>query len=359
MGAVGGILGLAGGVNGTGVQGPQSANIVNPVTQDQLTSANSGVQNSMQGQQSLLAALQGQNGLGNQNQVYGQLQGVVNGTGPNPAQAQLAQATGQNVANQAALMAGQRGAGTNVGLMARQAGQQGGALQQNAVGQAATLQANQSLNALNSAGAMAGNMASNQIAQTNANTQTQQAYQQNLFNAQAGVNSANVANQASLNSANSQAASGMTGILGSAIGGAAQGGAKALAGGAAQGGIIMPGGIVGPQSKLAQHIMGRSSQAMAGGGLVDVILSPGEKKLTPEQAQMVAQGQANPMAMGETVPGDAPIKGAKNDYSNDIVPDRVPAGTVIVPRSETQSEDPDRNSARFVQSVVAKRKMGK
>lgn len=78
----------------------------------------------------------------------GQLQGVANGTGPNPAQAMLNQQTGQNVANQAALMAGQRGAGANAGLIARQAAQQGAATQQQAVGQGATMQAQQQLGAL-------------------------------------------------------------------------------------------------------------------------------------------------------------------------------------------------------------------
>lgn len=77
-----------------------------------------------------------------------QLQGVANGTGPNPAQAMLNQQTGQNVANQAALMAGQRGAGANAGLIARQAAQQGAATQQQAVGQGATMQAQQQLGAL-------------------------------------------------------------------------------------------------------------------------------------------------------------------------------------------------------------------
>jgi hypothetical protein len=156
-----------------------------------MNTAYNDVQTSMQGQQNLLAALQAQNGLQNQSQVYGQLQGVVNGTGPNPAQAQLAQATGANTANQAALMAGQRGSSQNAGLIARQAAQQGAANQQNSAGQAATLQATQSLNALQNAGTMASGMASNQIGQTNANTQAQQQEQQNLLSANQGMNMVN------------------------------------------------------------------------------------------------------------------------------------------------------------------------
>src|ERR1700679_261280 len=115
MSNISGLVGTAGGFKGTGVSGPNTA-----VSQGQID------QSYQQNQQ----ALQGQNGLGNQSQVYGQLQGVANGTGPNPAQAQLAQATGANTANQAALMAGQRGSAANVGLLARQAAQQGAANQQ-------------------------------------------------------------------------------------------------------------------------------------------------------------------------------------------------------------------------------------
>ncbi len=91
-------------------------------------------------------------GYGQTQQNIGQEQDLANtflaegrGQGPNPAQAQLAENTGTNVANQAALAAGQRGAASNVGLITRQAGQTGAAAQQTAVGQAATLQAQQEL----------------------------------------------------------------------------------------------------------------------------------------------------------------------------------------------------------------------
>lgn len=205
MGAIGGLLGTAGGASGTGFKTPQTVDITSPVAQDQVDASNAGVTQSLGSSDRLLAALQARNGAGNQSQVFdqgqalsGQLgglggtgaeglamgqqgvlntqlgqaggvglqqgaarglqdvlagqqgtaaqyQGIANGTGPNPAQAALNQSTGQNVANQAALMAGQRGAGTNVGLLARQAAQQGANTQQQAVGQAATLQANQQI----------------------------------------------------------------------------------------------------------------------------------------------------------------------------------------------------------------------
>jgi hypothetical protein len=206
MGGIGGMLGTAGGAAGTGFSGPQSADLIVPTDVNQLKTAYTGTQDAMTQQQNLLAALQAQNGLQNQSNVYNQLQGIVNGTGPNPAKAQLAQATGANTANQAALMAGQRGASQNAGLIARQAAMQGGANQQQAAGQAATMQAQQSLNALSAAGQIAGTQASNQIGQVNANTQAQQAEQQNLLNAAGNYNSASVGMQSNINNINGQLA---------------------------------------------------------------------------------------------------------------------------------------------------------
>ncbi len=235
MGALGGMLGTAGGAGGTGFAPPQQAKITSPVTPEQLAASQTGVTNSLAGSDALLKALGGQGGLDKQTESYGagndlekqlaglggtsilgaatgaqsglnanltglggtnvmggainqqsglvgqlggaggvglqtgaaaglqdvlaqqqglanQYQGIANGTGPNPAQAMLNNATGTNIANQAALMAGQRGAGANVGLMARQVGQQGAGIQQNAAGQAAIMQANQQLAALQALG---------------------------------------------------------------------------------------------------------------------------------------------------------------------------------------------------------------
>lgn len=71
------------------------------------------------------------------------------GQGPNPALSQLNTATGNNVAATAALMAGAKGANRNAGLIAQEAARQGAATQQQAVGQGATLQAQQELAAQN------------------------------------------------------------------------------------------------------------------------------------------------------------------------------------------------------------------
>lgn len=200
-----------------------SANILNPTTVDQANTAYGQVQQGLTNQQQFLNAVQGQNGLQNQSSVYNQLQGVTNGTGPNPAQAQLAQATGSNTANQAALMAGQRGAGANVGLIARQAAQQGAANQQNAAGQAATLQATQSLNALGQQGQLATNEAGQLASATSANTNATQAEQSNLLNGIAAQNNANVGMVSNQNSANAGISAIAAGQQGQLFGGVTNG----------------------------------------------------------------------------------------------------------------------------------------
>jgi len=224
MAGVSGMLGLAGGASGTGFAGPGQANIQTPVTTAQANAAQQASLNAIAQQQAFLNQVQAQGGLGNQTNVYNQLANIAAGQGPNPAQAQLAQATGANTANQAALMAGQRGANANVGLMARQAAQQGAQNQQQAAGQAATLQANQSLNALQGMGGLANTMAAQQAAATGAVTGANQTQQANLLNSLAGQNNAIVGSQSSVNSANAALAqAGMaqqTNMLGNIMNGA-------------------------------------------------------------------------------------------------------------------------------------------
>jgi len=342
MGAIGGLLGLNGGFQGSGAQTPQQANIVQPTNAGQIGQAYSGAQGSLQQQQALLQALQGQNGIGNQNQVYGQLQGVANGTGPNPAQNMLNQATGQNVANQAALMAGQRGAGSNVGMIARQAGQQGAATQQQAAGQAATLQANQSLNALGAAGNMANNQVANQIGAVGANTNANLAEQANLLGAQGQANAAAVGSQQSVNQGNTALATGIMGQQTGIIGGLSKGAsAGSIPLQQAHGGLIEGGPVSSWGKKMAQ------------GGPVNVVLSPGELALDPEQAREVAVDKSKaPQIMGQAkvVPGQAKVKG--DSLKNDIVPDKLRPGSVVVPRSKAGIPE---DAAKFIEAALAKK----
>lgn len=90
-------------------------------------------------------AMQQQATYNNQSNLAGQLMAQSQGQGPNPAQAQLNQTTAQNIQNQGAMMASQRGASSNPALLARQVAMQGAQTQQQAVGQSATMNAQQQL----------------------------------------------------------------------------------------------------------------------------------------------------------------------------------------------------------------------
>lgn len=323
MGAVGGLLGLNGGSGGTGFSTPSGT------SGQQLGTAYTGVQNSMSGQADLLRAMQNQNNLQNQSNVYNQLQGVVSGQGPNPAQAMLNQATGTNVANQASLMAGQRGAGANVGLMARQAGQQGAALQQQAAGQGASMQAQQSLGALGQAQNQANTMTANQIGQNNAYAQSQQNEQGILQ----GANTANNQVQGQLANTTMQGQQGMIGgIMNSA------GGALGLAGG---------GQVPGSAKSMFAKSLSASPNVGAGmggsGGVGEVGMIAAAK----------GGNVGNQLKQGGHVPGQAVAKG--NSYKNDTVKALLSPGEIVIPRSVLQSKDPIRGSAEFVRSVMAKK----
>lgn len=238
MGFVGNLLGgSSGNTGGAGIN--YEAGQAKLITPDKLQSRyNEGYLESnqaLQQQLDFVNALRAQGGLQNQSNTFNQLQNVALGQGPNPAQAQLAQATGANVANQAALMASQRGASANAGMIARQAAQAGGNLQQQAVGQAATLQAQQSLGALGQMGQLSTNQVQQQAANQNAYAANQMSQQQMMLNAINSINQARVGNTSSANAANSGVASGvaqqqgqllgqLVGAAGSAMGGMAHGG---------------------------------------------------------------------------------------------------------------------------------------
>lgn len=417
MGGIGGMLGLAGGAAGSGFNGQQGSSngvapIVNPVQAGQLSDAYTGAQNSLASQQALMQALQAQNGIQNQSQVYNQMQGIANGTGPNPAQAMLNNTTGQNIQNQAAMMAGQRGAGANVGLMSRQAGQVGAGIQQNAAGQGAALQAQQSLNAMNAAGNIAGNQVANQMGATTANSQAQQNEQQQLLQAQAAANNANVAMQSNINSGNagltgksmdqqSQMVGGLMngiGMLAAAKGGEVQkfadGGTPYNLGtynlgntapapspfGIGVAGVspaAAPGPGLGvdasmPQSDFAKSMKNWSAYANPG----DVAKPQTQSAQSSQNSQPLAQGMASMVSglgaamaakggqihdyrgggsvMAKNSNEKAVAKG--NSYANDKIPALLSEGEVVIDRDTMQSKDPVNAAARFVQAVLAKKR---
>lgn len=258
----------------------QMANVLQPTSEAQATQNYNQSQYGIQEQRNFLNALQNQGGLGNQQNVYGQQQALANqlndiasGTGPNPALQQLQNTTGQNVAAQAALMAGQRGSSSNAGLLARQAAMQGNAAQQQAVGQGAWLQAQQQfqgIGSLQQQQQMLGQLANQQVAQQaggiGAYNQAAQSEQQNVLNALANYNNANVATTSNVNSSNAgiaqQAAKSQSGLMGNVFGTpsalfGAKGGmvpSNCYAGGGAVG--YADGGAVGPQSFVGQFLFG-------------------------------------------------------------------------------------------------------
>lgn len=449
MGFVGGLLGVNGGVNGTGISGPQSASIQAPTTDAQIKGSFDTAQLGLTNQQDFLRQVQAQNGLQNQSNVYNQLQSIVNGTGPNPALAQLANATGANAANQASMMAAQRGASSNPGLIARQAAQQGANIQQQAAGQGAALQAQQQLNAINASGNLATNQANQQAGATNAFAQSGQGEQANLLNAVSGQNNARVGNQSNINNVNGALVGQTMGMQGQLMGNIAGGAGAAMS--LAQGGMVpgyADGGIAvttpgpgasitpsanpsAPRSRVANfmsnpqaiqspqasvgtagNVIGSAigqgikslfssspsddmaqkyadadvaldyhrdpdamgpetaEQARAGtteempasadgmpmaakGGKVPVLLSPGERKLTPKAAQKVAKG-ANPIEESTVVPGKYTPGDTKDDYDKDTTKDAVEPGTVILPKSVTQAKHPEWAAHRFMVQLAAK-----
>ena len=368
MGFVSGLLGTAGGMNGTGISGPQSANILNPATQQMGTDA-------LAQQQALINAYQpgGTAALQSQQDLLGQLGQQAQGLGPNPALAQLNKATAANTANQAALMAGQRGSSQNAGLIARQASMQGAQNQQNAAGQAATLAAQQQISARQQ-------LAAQQAQMVNQQQTGQQQYTGNVLGQINNQNNTNLGMATNINNVNGalagqtmqgqqQLMGNLTGSAGSAMGLAEGGQVNNLP---TSYNMMASGGMpqqaqAGPQSRLGRHLAGlqqtlpipqsmpTSMPMMAEGGKVPVLLSPGEIKLSPKEANRVAQG-ANPMAEGKKVPGKPKVGGAKNDYANDTVKDDVEAGTIILPRSVTQSKNPHWEAHKFVSAIMAKNK---
>lgn len=235
LGSISGALGLN---NNFQAQG---ANIQNGTTTGQLQNAYSGAQGALGQTQTLANTLtpQAANAVQNQNQLAEQYSQMAQGQGPNPAQAELAQQTGQNVNNQAALMAGQRGASGNVGLMARNIAQQGAATQQGAAGQAATLEAQQQIAAQQNLA----NLSANQIGQTGQAIGSVSSGQQNeqgiLQNANTSANNANAGMQANINSTNASTAAGNQGIFGGILGGVASGASGVLSSiGLAHGGEV-------------------------------------------------------------------------------------------------------------------------
>lgn len=324
--AIPGIMGGALALGNNGDQNkPIAAQLGNPLVSGQIQQGYDQSQQALDQQRAFLSALQGQGGIGNQSNVFdqqqalaNQLQAIGNGQGPNPALEQLRQATGQNIASQASLMGSQRGVGANPGLLARQAAMQGGNIQQQAVGQGATMQAQQQLDALRALQGQQANMAnlsSQQVGQQagalgNLNQLSQGLYGQGL-GALGQYNATQASMQGNINDANAavrkaqegRSAGGLSGLIGSA-------------------GTLLPllaasdGGAIpnlkenyGPSSRVGKHFHSYKS--------------------------------------GGKVAGKASVAG--DSEKNDTVPALLSPGEIVVPRSHTS--DPNK-AAEFAKAVA-------
>ncbi len=264
---------------------------------------------------------------------------------------------------------------------------QGANTQQQAIGQGAALQAQQSLGALNQLGGIAQNQVGNQQAAQSALSGQNLQQQQIVNNSIAGSNSANVAAQTPLNEINTKFGNS---VLSGALGGAGttvQTGIAALNGQpsntqapttnvpSTDANFKMPefkyqGGMVGsqqtmqrssgPMSMIGRHQAGNSMShmptMMAQGGQVQgapvaARVSPGEKILSKADAEAVKAGRKDPMS-APTVPGKAMVKG--NSLKNDTVDMTLEAGGCVIPRSVLQSKDPHAAAARFVAEHLKK-----
>jgi hypothetical protein len=358
MGAV--LGGMTGGLFGSGTTGAGTA-IMNPSTQAQADQTYGNTQQGLQQQQAFLQAVNGQNGVGNQANVFAQQQQLANqlnaqaaGTGPNPAMAQLNRATAANTANQAALMAGQRGASQNAGLLARNASMVGAQNQQSAAGQAATMGAQQQIAAQQQLGAQQASMAG--LAQNQIGNQQQaiggynQAALQGQSNVLGGINGQNTVNQRQNEAANKNA----SGVFGNIAGALGPIGNMAFGGGGAMAGYAGTGAMAGGGGLMA----GGAGDALAGAAPLLLAASKGAlvgstKPSGPSsKAAQFLHAPKQMMQGGGTVPGKAAVAG--DSPKNDTVPAMLSAGEAVIPRHVMSAKNPGDAAKKFVEALIAK-----
>lgn len=349
---------------------------------------------------------QTQTNLGNEQALSNQLGQQALGQGPNPAQAALAQNTETNVANQAALMAGQRGDSSNAGLIAREAAQQGAGTQQQAVGQAGTLQAQQQIAAQQNQAALQGQMGSQITNEQNANS--------SLFGAGAGANNTQNANLISdygmEQGINSTTAQNNAAATQKTMGGVLNGASSVMSMLAEGGEVAPPTGAVtgtnagmqadsavkvplismdttkgidwtaphyaegGPVSQAGQFLnptqeasgVGQSAPLViqqptpastddssdkkssgAGAGALLALLNKGGVAKKPVSGEVMA-------AKGLSVPGKAKVPG-KDTLKNDTVPAMLSPGEIVLPLHVTSAPDAPQRAMAFVQAIQAKK----
>lgn len=325
---------LSGGSGGGG-GGPRGVNLTSAQSDPWNLQARQKSLDYQEQQGAFVNEVQQNAGIGNQGNIFNQqqqlanqLQAQANGQGPNPAQAMLANTTGQNASQQAALMGSQRGSSGNVGLMARQAGMQGGAIQQQAAGQGAALMAQQQIaaqqNLMQQQGQM-GNLAGNMVNQGLQGGQGQIGALQN----QQAMQLQSLANWNSVNA--------------SASNGSQAANAEFAKMGQQQQGAMAQGG--GSMLSVAGKYNGGTIQNYANGGKVQPSSKFGQK----------CHGMM--MKTGGDVPGHAQVKG--NSPKNDTVPAMLSPGEVVIDRETLNSKGKEGQAARFLKAYLAKKNRSK
>jgi hypothetical protein len=407
--------GLFGGSSGANWQAEYAAS---PAQAQQLYNQQ---QQALRNQQAFTQALQMQTPQAIQQQMMlgRELSGAVQGQGPSVAQAQLAETTGQNVARQGAMLAGQRGASANVGLMGRNIAQQAAQTQQQAAGQAATLRAQEQLAARQQLAALSGQQLGQVQGAQQLGIQGTTAAQQNILDAIARRN----ATQAAIASGNQQFQSGLVGgliggvgqVIGLAEGGevtkdkedekekeetagqrfakgfqsgmmgaqtnyqtgaqAGMGAGKAV--GSALAGLFKPGVKGQTQGGYAGANLGVPTQMPAP---VNPMVTPqtiGQMQIPQYQPgfaeggkvpAMVSPGEkylppqeVKKVAAGQKEPHKAGVKipgqakVAGDSLKNDTVPMTLEEGGIVIPRSVMNSKDPAEQARKFVAAVLAKK----
>ena len=245
---------------------------------------NSDYQANTGGQDFGSAIQQSQQGLKQNFQDQGSLAQALmaqaNGSGPNPAQAMLNQATDNSIKQNTAMMASQKG--INPGMVQRQAAMNAAQQGQQAAGQGATMQAQQQLGAQSQLGGLYGQMG-----------------QQHL--GEMGQNQSALANQ---NQINAGVAS-----------------ANAAANGAAVGGLIQGAAAIGS--------MGATSGLSAAAGAASGASGMGG---AASGAQFGGLGGNYKFSQGGEVPGSAMVRG--DSPQNDTVHAKLSPGEIVIPRSK-------------------------
>lgn len=330
--------------------------------------------------------------LGQQDALAQQLQAETLGAGPNPAQNALNQNTGENIEQAAALAAGTRGAGTNAGLIASNAAGQGAKVQQQAVGQAATLQAQQQL-------AAQAQLQAQQQSEAGV-IQNEQGIQGNLYGASANANNAQnntgVANYAQAQGVNAQTAqananaankttSGLLQGVGSLAALFAEGGTvpphmKKMAeiyhphlagGGEVNFGVSSPGNVpistpvveqdnkVDPKADASavSSIGGKFQKkgASSSGSSSPALLDAGDTKAAPTTLYAAQGGKA--LKAGGQVPGTPKVN--RDAYSNDTVSAKLTPGEVVIDLDTLKDKGKLGQMARFIAANIERKKAGR